>query len=70
MHKPILPDDAALFTIWAQDQWGRRSLAAGTFVAINATWNALQEEEPAATLRIQQGACHADQGTASLHRSC
>ena len=47
IHNPIFPEGSTLFIIWAEDRWGRRSLAAGTFVAVNAAWNALQEEEPA-----------------------
>ena len=56
IHNPIFPEGSTLLIIWAEDRWGRRSLAAGTFVAVNAAWNALQEEEPAATLNMQHGA--------------
>lgn len=55
-HNPIFPEDSALFIIWAEDRWSRFSLAAGSLVAMNAAWAALQSECPRAELTLQDGA--------------
>ncbi|CAM3089756.1 hypothetical protein PANO111632_02535 [Paracoccus nototheniae] len=57
IHEPIFPEDQALFIIWCDPPHGpRRSIAAGTFEAVDAAWAAIQGLYPRDRLTWQQGA--------------
>ena len=57
IHKPCFDDTAALYIIWANGRWTKmQTVAAGSFVAMRAAWDAVQGERPQDTLTLQHGA--------------
>lgn len=57
IHEPHFDETAALYIIWASNPWTRmESLAAGSFTAMKAAWDALQSERPQDRLTLQHGA--------------
>lgn len=57
LYEPIFPEDQALFSIWCEPRFGqRRSVAAGTFEAVDAAWVAVQGLYPDDRLLWQQAA--------------
>ncbi|QDA35648.1 hypothetical protein E4191_15845 [Paracoccus liaowanqingii] len=57
IHEPYFPPDRALFIIWCNPRFGQRhSIAAGTFEAVHAAWEAVQDHYPNDRLTWQQGA--------------
>lgn len=57
MHEPEFPENRALYIIWCDSaMWGRFSLAAGSFSAMVAAWDAVQDQQPSDVLTLQDGA--------------
>lgn len=56
IHEPKFDPTAALYIIWANGPRLHETVAAGSFVAMRAAWDAVQSERPRDTLTLQHGA--------------
>lgn len=55
IHEPRFPSDSALYIIWCEGRdTPRYSLAAGSLRAMEAAWEAVQQDCPRATLTLQE----------------